>query len=204
VKPFSEEEQAKRRRPWPEREGFRRIAVLIAPTGLYAVLVLISLLGGPRIGAPLIPLPGGGTEVTSPEAGQQPGQLPSRIFPPIPWHTPASVPVPPTSAVTPSTVDPSTGRPVDGPTTTPATQPTVPGKPSPTTAERSLPPLPPATKTPPRPTTDPTTAPTTDPTTDPPVTPTNQPTTPNDPDQPKPPAPTLVGTLLGLLGRLGL
>lgn len=211
VKPFSEEEQAKRRRPLLDREGFRRVAVLIAPTGLYAVLVLISLLGGPRIGAPLIPLPGGGgAEATSPEAGQQPGQLPSRTFPSIPWQT--QTPVPPTSATVtplPSTVDPSTGQPVDRPTT-PTTEPTIPGKPTPTTAERSLPPLPPVTKLPPRPTSDPTTAPTTaptseptsDPTTDPPVPPSTRPTTPDNPDQPEPPPPTVVDTLLGLLDRL--
>ncbi|HEU4948455.1 MAG TPA: hypothetical protein VFT31_14995 [Kribbella sp.] len=40
---------------------FRRIAVLIAtPTTAYLVIVVNSLLGGPRIDAPLIPLPGTG------------------------------------------------------------------------------------------------------------------------------------------------
>jgi hypothetical protein len=197
VKPFSEEELADRRRPWLKREGFRRIAVLIAaPVGLYAVLVLVSLLGGPRIGAPLIPLPGGGADATSPVAGQQPGQRPTEVFPPIPSGGPTpSRPVPPSSALTtqlPSSVEPSTGQSDDqAPASTAEAK--AAGKPSPRIGERPGPSLPPATKTPPGPTTDPTL---------PPVTPSDPPTTPDKPDNPDKPKPTVADTLIDLLDRL--
>lgn len=217
VKPFSEEEQAERRRFRRKREGLRRIAVLVAaPAGVYAVLVSVSLLGGPRLGAPLIPLPGaGGVDATSPIAGPQPSRLPAKNFPPIPPEVSnPSVPpaVPPTVAPSTGSADDrsTTGRSADDPSTSgrwnersvadsrgrapgsvdrPA-EPQIPGSSTTNPAEHPDPSVPPATKTPPPP------PPTTDPP-PPPDTPSNPPGNPDEPDQP-----SLADALLGLLDKI--
>ncbi|TCN40181.1 hypothetical protein EV644_106109 [Kribbella orskensis] len=219
MKPFSEEEQAERRRFGRKRGGLRRIAVLVAaPAGVYAVLVSVSLLGGPRLGAPLIPLPGGGVDATSPIAGPQPSRLPAKNFPSIPPEV-SNPTVPPAvlPTVAPSTTGPSTGS-ADGRSTTgrsaddPSTsgrwnersvanswppgsadrpaEPQVPGSSTTNPAEHPDPSIPPATKTPPPP------PPTTDPPL-PPDTPSNPPGNPEEPDQP-----SLTDALLGLLDKI--
>ena len=213
MKPFSEEGQADRRLPWLKREGFRRTAALIAaPLGLYALLVVISLLGGPRIGAPLIPLPGAGADVTSPVAGQQPGQLPSRVLPPIPPDTSASASAttttpssaastplpstPPTEELLPVGTDDLKGQP--GP------YPGISSSHPPRVVEQPGTSRPPATKKPPVRTSHPnptvtTTAPKPS---DPPTTP-DEPENPVDPGEPEQPEPqTLGGVLHDILGLL--
>ncbi|TCM51475.1 hypothetical protein [Kribbella sp. VKM Ac-2568] len=216
MKLFSEEEPAERRRFRRKREGLRRIAVLVvAPAGVYAVLVSVSLLGGPRLGAPLIPLPGaGGVDATSPIAGPQPSRLPAKNFPPIPPEVsnptvpPAVLPTVAPSTTGQSTGDRSTtGRSADDPSTSgrwnersvadsrgrvpgatdlPA-EPQVPGRSTTNPAEHPDPSIPPTTKTPP-PTTDPP---------PPPDTPSNPPDNPDEPDQP-----SLTDALLGLLDKI--
>jgi hypothetical protein len=197
VKPFSEEEPADRRRPWQKREGLRRIAVLTAaPLALYALLVIISLLGGPRIGSPLIPLPNhGGVDAVGPVAGAPRTGRPTNVFPPIPADqptTPAATTPPPTplrqsSEPTPaastaqsptSTAGPQSPRTVDEPTWPRAT-----ASQSPPTNPPTDPPL---TTPPPRPTPPPPTS--------------SEP--PGNPDDPQPQ--TLADTLLALLHQLGL
>jgi hypothetical protein len=200
VKPFSEEEQADRRRPWQKREGLRRIAVFIAaPTGLYALLVLISLLGGPRIGSSLIPLPNpGGVSVVSPVAGPPASRQPTRAYPPVSLEsvTPAPKPTTPSpgeprdpGAAKSTGLAPGSTTTPQGPQTTeqPAWQRTPGDRPAPTNRATTAPTDPPATTTPPpRPT-------------PPPTTPSDL---PGNPDNPQPP--TLADTLVALLHQLGL
>ncbi|MFD7156523.1 hypothetical protein ACFV9C_18130 [Kribbella sp. NPDC059898] len=202
---------ATRRLPWqhPRR---RQIAagfgiLLLA----YAVLFVIALLGGPRIGASFLPLPGGGPDPAAPVAGLQPGQPTQNVAVPhqttsspttTPAATPTAVPTPLLTATDPPEIVRSAGS-----TFTP--YPTRPGEtPTPEIVESTGPTHPPVTERPPTaptttdPTTDPTTArptvpPTTDPTTSPtarPTTPTTSPTTPDDPGKP--------GSIGGFLGKL--
>jgi hypothetical protein len=204
VKPFSEEEQADRRRPWQKREGLRRIAVLIAaPTGVYALLVVISLLGGPRIGAPLILLPDpGGADAVNPVAGPPSSGPAAKVFPAIPPDTPTAIPVP-TSLPTAEPSDQPTEPPIARPPDKAATSTTKPQAPQtvgeavarPTTGDRPTPTKPPTVTTPPpRPT-----HPTPPPTTPPPTTPSDP---PGRPDHPQPP--TLADILRGLIGDVRL
>lgn len=185
----------------------RRIAAVVAaPVGVYAVLLLVSLLGGPRIGAPLIPLPGpDGPEAATPVAGPlNPAQptdgLPS--IPPEPTPAPSTPPKTGTPAETDRPCQAGTGRPEElcrpirpsgtitlafgHPSRT--TPPMEPVEPTPGVVERSGPSMPPATKTPPVP-----------PTTTPPGTPPTA-TPSNPPDDPKPP--TVREALIALLETL--
>ncbi|WP_157630320.1 hypothetical protein [Kribbella catacumbae] len=178
----------------------RRVVVAVAvPVGVYAVLLVISLLGGPRIGAPWIPLPGGGgVEAATPVIGPPlPGEA-GETLPSIPHEATPTPSPPPLSSAPPDEKGqpgqpPATSGPVDGHPSTAASLPAEPSavEPTPGVAERRNPSMPPATKTPSAP-----------PPTDPPGTPSTPPTvTPSEPpDQPKPP--TLADTLLVLLGVL--
>ncbi|HET6743823.1 MAG TPA: hypothetical protein VFH76_33020, partial [Kribbella sp.] len=66
---------ASRRSPWQHPRRRRQVATGVGILLLgYLLLVLIALLGGPRIGASFLPLPGGGPEPASPVAAPQPGQ----------------------------------------------------------------------------------------------------------------------------------
>ncbi|WP_427888066.1 hypothetical protein ACQHIV_33525 [Kribbella sp. GL6] len=205
---------ATRRLPWqhPRR---RQIAAGVGILLLaYAVLFFVALLGGPRIGASFLPLPGGGPDPAAPVAGLQPGQPTQNVAVPhqttssptiTPATTPTAVPTPLLSATDPPEVVRSAGS-----TFTP--YPTRPGEtPTPEIVESTGPTQPPVTERPPTaptttaPTTAPTTGPTTahptvPPTTDPtahPTTPTTSPTTPDDPGS--------IGGFLGkLLHKLGL
>jgi hypothetical protein len=139
----------------------------------------------------LVGLPGGGAGVTSPVAGPQPEQVPSRLLPPIP---PGSTTTPGTALVTPLPSELGVGDPA-GPTdeqldpTRPAATPT------PQLAERPGPSGPPVTQTPPGRTPSPT------PTATPP-TPSDPPTTPDDPDDPDKPEPRTIGEVLRELAEL--
>ncbi|WP_328330252.1 hypothetical protein OHA70_08255 [Kribbella sp. NBC_00382] len=152
----------------------RRVAVVVAvPVGVYAVLFLVSVLGGPRIGAPLIPLPGGGgPEAAEPVAGPMRSGEPGQPLPPVPvGQTPPVSPretelpclpgpdqacraaKPPVGGPTKAPTDgsPEEPRATAGPTSGPTGGTRHPLKPVPSVAERPLPSMPPATKTPPRP-----------------------------------------------------
>jgi hypothetical protein len=197
----------------------RRVAALVAaPVGGYAVLLLISLLGGPRIGAPFIPLPGGGggVEAAAPVAGPlSPGEAGDTLPPiprgetPVPSSPPqssgpldeAGQPGQPGQSCPPGSDDPGEicrpsatngsvgGRPSE--TASRAGDPFT-GEPTPGVAERRLPSMPPATKTPPVP-----------PTATPPgVTPSGPPTvTPTGPPQ-RPRPTTIAEALIALLETL--
>lgn len=206
VKPFSEEEPAEHRRVRPKREGLRRIAVFAAaPLGLYAALVVVSLLGGPRIGAPFIPLPGADKPgPVSPVAGVPLTGQAMEVFPPIPRHSPTPSPLTstPTMDGPDQLVEPTTaaGSPTLTVTPTPTTAPTTIIEPDdrrsiapPSTwpVDRPDPSKPPVTRTPPPPTAHPTP-------TSPQSTPTEPPGDPDEPDQP-----TLTDTLRNLLRSLG-
>lgn len=211
MKPFSEEEPAEHRRVGPKREGLRRIAVFAAaPLGLYAALVVVSLLGGPRIGAPFIPLPGMDKPgPVNPVAGLPLTGEAMELLPPIPRHSPTPSPLTstPTMVVLDQLVEPTTAtgsqtlRPTVPPTVTPTptTAPTTIVEPDdrrsitlPSTRPVDDPKTPPATRTPPPPTADPTS-------TTPPTTPTEPPGDPDEPEQP-----TLIDTLRDLLDNLPL
>ncbi|MFI7066405.1 hypothetical protein ACIBL3_35790 [Kribbella sp. NPDC050124] len=199
------------RPPWQNRQRLRQAR--FAAGGLlllYAVLVLIALLGGPRIGAAFLPLPGGGPEPANPVAGLEPTRIPTS-GPTVPRGSETPVPTqPPTPGETPPLPSTTTTAPVGVPTD--GQQPATPGltpKPTPELVDHQESTQPPATKLPPKPTTttttgNPTTQPTQPPTTNdpPPTTPTDPPTTPNDPEDPDPP--TLGGVLTAILDKLGL
>ncbi|MFI5711235.1 hypothetical protein [Kribbella sp. NPDC051620] len=181
----------------------------------------MSVLGGPRIGAPLIPLPGGGgPEAVAPVAGPlvagQPGQaLPSvplgqTVSPgaaeqpcqPGPDHAcRASKPSMAGPTVVPTVGSPTGGSPEEpgataGPTDVGPTGGTrEPVEPTPGVAERSLPSMPSATKLPPRPPV----------TSKPPGTPGQPPVTPSGPPAPPKPNPkptTIAEALKALLETL--
>jgi hypothetical protein len=217
VKPFSP--APANRPPWQNSAHWRRLTVAVGVLLLlYAVLFLTALVGGPRIGASFLPLPGGGPDPASPVAGLEPGQ-PTQNLPAIPpSSTTTSSTTPPPAAVTtaptplPTATTPSSA--VSPPLvvgSTPWPKPTTPVDPTTQIVEQLKPSPPVVTKTPPPPTrttTAPpptTTKPTRPPTTPPPTstTPTTPPTTPHNP--PPPPGDTGLGGLLGgLLDVLGL
>jgi hypothetical protein len=217
VKPISAATAADRRPPWQNPRRLRQAAVTVgALLGLYAVLVAIALLGGPRIGASFLPLPGGGPDPANPVAGLEPSTRLPTGGPTVPRGSETPVPtVPPTPGQTPTlppatTTAPGTGQVTDGQqpsTPCPTSQPA-----GPQLVDHPEPTLPPATKVPPKPTStttsDPTTQPTKPPATNdpPPTTPSNPPTTPDEPDQPdEPHQPGLVGGLLQtILNTIGL
>jgi hypothetical protein len=222
VKPFSAAAAADRLPPWQNPARLRQFAGTVGLLGLlYGVLAVIALLGGPRIGASFLPLPGGGPDPAGPVAGLQPGR-PTQNIPTIPHATTSPTPspvVPPPSTPLPTATIP--GVTVAGQVRTPATPcPTAtPGDPTAQLADEYNPTIPVATKTPPsRPTTTtdpqrpPTSKPTDDPATPPPTTtpPSDPPSTPDDPppppDDPPPPpdGPSLGGLLGALLDKLGL
>jgi hypothetical protein len=197
-----------RRPPWQNPRRLRQVATGAAVLLLlYLVLVFIAFLGGPRIGASFLPLPGGGPDPASPVAGLEPGQ-PTQNIPAIPRGTTSS----PTPGATPTgitaTASPlpqattpgvtTTGRPGDPATPCPTTTPT--DQSTPQIVDTYDPTIPTATQTPPTRTT-PSAPPTVTPSGPPPTssTPTTPPTTPEPPDQPS------LGGLLGtLLNKLGL
>ncbi|MGZ0150444.1 hypothetical protein ACXJJ3_25525 [Kribbella sp. WER1] len=194
---------ATRRPPWQHprrRQVAAGIGVLLLA---YAVLFVIALLGGPRIGASFLPLPGGGPDPASPVAGLQPGQSTQTVTvphqtPSTPAATPTATPtVVPTQLPTATTPPGATVR-TAGSTVTPGSAET----PTPEIVESTGPTHPPVTERPP---TDPTTTAPTEPTVPPvppttatptasPTSPTTPPTTPNDPNPP--------GKIGGFLGRL--
>ena len=212
VKPLSAPSAADRRPPWQNSQRLRQAAYAAgALLLLYAVLVVIALLGGPRIGASFLPLPGGGPDPANPVAGLEPSQIPTS-GPTIPRGSETPVPtVPPTPGQT-VTLPPATTTtaPVAAQTTDGQTTPCPTTKPVPQVVDQEEQTVPPATKVPPKPTTttvpDPTTQPTKPPATTkpPPTTPTNPP--PPPPDEPEDPEqPGLVGGLLDtILGTIGL
>jgi hypothetical protein len=215
VKPIPAASPADRRPPWQNRQRLRQAALAAgALLGLYAVLVMIALLGGPRIGASFLPLPGGGPDPANPVAGLEPSTRLPTTGPTVPRGSETPVPpVPPTPGHTTTlppataTTVPATGQPTDGQPSTPC--PTT--APVPQLVDHEEPTNPPATKVPPKPTataSDPTSQPTkppatTDPspTTDPP--PTTNPPPPDEPEDPDQPG--LVGGLLDtILDTIGL
>ncbi|WBQ06022.1 hypothetical protein [Kribbella sp. CA-293567] len=171
------------------------MVVVAASLGVYAVLVVVSLLGGPRLGAPLIPLPGGGPGVRA--AAPVPGELTrgddSDNLPSIPPQVTAVPSVPPMSTgPVDETGQPQpygwplvTNAPSAGPTSTTTSTPGDPGigEPSRGPAERPLPSVPGATKQPPVPA-GPTGTPQTSAM---PQTPDGTPTNPTDPTDPTDP-----------------
>ncbi|WP_406050371.1 hypothetical protein [Kribbella sp. NBC_00889] len=207
---------AARRPPWQNPQRLRQVAgVAGALLLLYLVLVLVALLGGPRLGASFLPLPGGGPDPANPVAGLQPSQ-PTKNVPtipggssPTPGATLASTPLPP--ATTPEETTGTGNSVVDSGVKTPS--PTEVVKPSQQVVDQYDPTTPVGTKRPPTHTTAPPPDPTTDPpdttTSPPPTTPDDPPTTPDDPGtqdpdpDPDPPL-TLGGLLGGLLHTLGL
>ncbi|MFG1621514.1 hypothetical protein [Kribbella sp. NPDC049227] len=205
---------AARRPPWQNPQRLRQVAgVAGALLLLYLVLVLVALLGGPRLGASFLPLPGGGPNPANPVAGLQPSQ-PTKNIPtipgrstPTPGSTPVSTPLPP--ATTPDETTGTGTSVVNSGVKTPCPTPVV--KPPQQVVDQYDPTTPVGTKRPPTHTTAPPPDPTTDPpgrpTTPPPTTPSNPPTTPDDPGpqdpDPNPPL-TLGGLLGGLLDTLGL
>ena len=177
MKPISASSSAARRPPWQNRQRLRQAALAAgALLGLYAVLVMIALLGGPRIGASFLPLPGGGPDPANPVAGLEPStRLPTSV-PTVPRGSETPVPtVPPTPGHTTTlppataTTVPATGQPTDG---RQAATPCPTTKPAPQLVDHQDPTVPPATKVPPKPTataSDPTGQPTKPPaTTNPP------------------------------------
>ncbi|TCO49094.1 hypothetical protein EV646_10372 [Kribbella antiqua] len=194
MKPFA---ATATRPPWLNPHRLRQPAVVLgALLALYAVLVLIALLGGPRIGAPFLPLPGGGPDPANPVAGLQPTQS-TTDGPTVPRDS--ETPAPPATA-TPTPLPSATTGTTDGP----ATYPPAANTPTPELAGETTTTFPPATHTPPAPNTSThptsTTTATSNPTTPQPPTstqPTSPPTTPDDPEQPDPP-----GGLGGFLGHL--
>lgn len=217
MKPISAPSAA-HRQPWLNRQRLRQAAIAAgALLGLYAVLVLIALVGGPRIGASFLPLPGGGPDPASPVAGLEPSRIPTSgptiprgsetpvpTVPPTPGHTTTLPPATTTGPVT------TTGQPIDGNPTTPC--PTT-AKPVPQVVDHEDPTVPPATRVPPKPTattSNPTSDPTTQQPTKPPVTNDPPPTTPSNPPPPpdepeEPDHPGLVGGLLDtILDTIGL
>jgi hypothetical protein len=214
VKPIPAPSVAAHRSPWLTRQRLRQAALAAgALLGLYAVLVLVALLGGPRIGDSFLPLPGCGPDPATPVAGLEPSRIPTS-GPTIPRGSETPVPtLPPTPGRT-ATLPPATttgpvaatGHPTDGQPSTPC--PTT--QPVPEQVDHEEPTIPPATKVPPEPTTttttsDPTTQPTKPPVTNdpPPTTPTNPPPPPDEPEEPDDPG--LVGGLLDvILGTIGL
>lgn len=207
---------AHRRPPWQNPRRLRQVAAgAVALLLFYLVLVFIAFLGGPRIGASFLPLPGGGPDPASPVAGLEPGQ-PTQNIPAIPRGTTTS----PTPGATPTgftaTASPlpqattpgvtTTGRPGDPATPCPTTTPTNPATSQivdtydPTTSTATQTPPTRATPSAPQTSTNPTTTPSAPPPTS--TTPTNPPTTPGDPEPPNQPS---LGGLLGtLLTKLGL
>jgi len=215
VNPFSAADAPDR----PLRQNQVRLRRLAVTGGtlllLYGVLAVIAALGGPRIGAPVLPLPGGGPDPASPVAGLQPVR-PTQSVPAIPHGTTSATPTPGVTPENGTPLPPATtsavtvAGPVDQ--ATPCPTPT-PGESTPQLAEEYDPTVPVTTRTPPsRPaatTTDPeqpsTSRPTGDPTTPPQSTP--PPTDPSTPpDSPLPPGhdQSLRGILGALLGKLGL
>ncbi|TQJ18403.1 hypothetical protein [Kribbella jejuensis] len=172
--------------------------------GGYLVLVVIALLGGPRIGASFLPLPGAGPQPASPVAAPQPGQVSENVAIP---HTTTATPGAPSTVSTPlpTATKPGGAEIPTGSTTTPDA-PGTDSTPTPEIAETAIPTTAPATRRPP--TADPTVPPTPDPpTADPttitpttPPTPTASPTTPPDPGT----GGGLTGALTRLLHKLGL
>ncbi|MEV5962794.1 hypothetical protein AB0L70_13590 [Kribbella sp. NPDC051952] len=218
MKPFSP--AAESRPPWQNPARLRQLAAVVGILLLlYAVLFLTALVGGPRIGASFLPLPGGGPDPASPVAGLQPGQ-PTQNIPAIPpgGTTTSSTTPPPAAVTTVPTPLPTATTPSSASTpplvvgSTPWPKPTTPVDPTTQIVEQLKPSPPVVTKTPPRPTRTTTTAPpptttkpTRRPTTPPPTTttPTTPPTTPDNP--PPPPGDTGLGGLVGsLLDVLGL
>ena len=208
VKPFAA--TAPGRPPWQDPRRLRQVAtgagVLLL---LYLVLAFVAFLGGPRIGASFLPLPGGGPDPASPVAGLEPSQ-PTQNVPAIPR---GSTPAPGATPTTSPTALPTATVPGAGATTAPVPPGTTswstatPGNPTTQIVDQFDPTTPVATQTPPTstttaPTSRPTSGPTSNPTTPPPTstTPTTPPTTPNDPDQPG----GLGGILGALLDKLGL
>jgi hypothetical protein len=195
VKPFSA--TAPGRPPWQDPRRLRQVA---AGAGalllLYLVLAFIALVGGPRIGASFLPLPGGGPAPANPVAGLEPSQ-PTQNVPAIPRGT---TPAPGTTPSTSPTALPTATTPGAGATTaplplgtTPCPTPT-PGNPTTQIVDQFEPTVPVATKT------QPTSGPTGNPTTS--TMPSTPPTTPDDPEPPN--APSLGGLLGTLLNKLGL
>lgn len=175
---------------------------------LYAVLVVIALFGGPRIGASFLPLPGGGPDPANPVAGLEPSQLPTS-GPTVPRGSETPVPTTPPTPGQTVTLPPATTTtaPIVGQTTDGQTTPCPTTKPVPQVVDHEDPTVPPATKVPPKPTTtvpDPTTTQPPSTTNPPPTTPTNPP--PPPPDNPEDPdQPGLVGGLLDtILNTIGL
>ncbi|GAA2840331.1 hypothetical protein [Kribbella solani] len=198
---------ASRRSPWQNPRRLRQVAAGVGVLLLgYLVLVLVALLGGPRIGAGFLPLPGGGggPEPVSPVAGLQAGQ-PTENLPRIP-HTPTPTPAPSMLPVaTPGVLPSAVPTQLPG-ATTPGTRPAdAATTPTPEIVESKEPTIPVVTATPPVvPPTQPTSGPDsprptaqpTDSTTTPTVTPTTPSTPPSRPDH--------GGFLAKLLRKLGL
>jgi len=149
VKLFSATVVAHRRPPWQDPQRLRQLAAVSgALVLLYAVLVIIALLGGPRIGAPFLPLPGGGPEPANPVAGLQPAQatteaqtIPRGSETP-PATTALATPLPP--ATTPPATGYPTGYPYDA---TPPTSQVVDGRPTILPPNPQTPPPPPRRRT---------------------------------------------------------
>ncbi|WP_433163040.1 hypothetical protein [Kribbella sp. CA-247076] len=219
MKPISAATAAGSRPPWQNRRRLRQAAYTVgALLSLYGVLVVIALLGGPRIGASFLPLPGGGPDPASPVAGLEPSTRLPTGGPTVPRGSETPVPTaPPTPGQTPSlppatTTAPGTGQVTENgqpATPCPTTKPAIPQL-----VDHQEPTHPPATKVPPKPTTrppadpttqppDPPTKPPTKPPTEPPPTSDPPPPPPDDPDEPNDPG--LVGGLLTtILDTLGL
>ncbi|MFF0339747.1 hypothetical protein [Kribbella sp. NPDC004875] len=205
---------ASRRPPWQHPRRLRQAAAGAGVLLLgYLVLVFVALLGGPRIGASFLPLPGGGPKPAVPIAGPQPGQ-PSQNLPVGARGTAtaaATTPVPTPGATALPTTLPTATKPGEirwpaGPPSTPYPTGTPYPTEAPTTqiAETTRPTIPVVTERPPAtPTVTPTGRPTTTATpTAPPTstTPSTPPTTPDDPGKPH----GLGGLLGSLLDKLGL
>jgi hypothetical protein len=188
VKPFSAAVVADRRPPWQDPQRLRQLAAVAgALVLLYAVLLIIALLGGPRIGAPFLPLPGGGPAPANPVAGLQPGQ-PTTDGPSIPRGSQT------TTAPAPTPLPSATTRPAAGyPTTYAPVTPYDPAAATPQVVDARTP----TTETLPPPTTPPypTQTPTNPPLTPTPALPSSTPTVPQDP-----PSHGFLGTLLDKLG----
>ena len=180
------------------RMSRRVVVAVVVPVGVYATLLVISLLGGPRVSLP----GGGGVVAAAPVTGPPQPSEPGHSLPPIP-HQGILTPAPSSPPLSTGPLD-ERGQPGQPPATVderpPATslpeQPSQPPTvaPTPGVVERRNPSMPPATKTPPPlspPPTDPTAPPST------PGTPTPSPTV-----TPSPKPPSLADTLLILLGKL--
>ncbi|HWD79066.1 MAG TPA: hypothetical protein VG497_09290 [Kribbella sp.] len=168
--------------------------------GGYLVLVLIALLGGPRIGAPFLPLPGGGPEPASPIAAPQPGQPGENIA--IPHSSTSATPSFAATTPLPTATTPDEPGVPAGSTATPYPARTD-GTPTPQIVETTVPTLAPATRRPPT-AVPPTAPPATDgPTLNPTVPPTATPTAPSPSPTASPTTPTDPGTGGGLGATLG-